>query len=353
MIRPFNLRDLALVHKLSENGVSLHTESALTKNLHPVRGALFSLVGGDFPTYVWKADRGNLAGFIQLSLEENTQHAHIHYLSSTTNSAESKSTEEVTTPALAVGRVNGGPITAVNEQAWLPLLDQAVVEAGQRGIHSLVAEVDESGVALPVLRRADFAIYTRQDVWILEAHQDDPVSPGRILRPRKATDDWEIQLLYANTVPRLVQLVEPMPPLHDGAGWVLEENDELAAFVHVQKGPAATWMRLFVHPNAEVKADEILRAAVQLNPTQPSHPVYCCVRRYQSWVQGALERTGFSLWGSQAVMVKHTVHHLQKPLPDLSAALEAKGVSPTAPIVRQSHRRAHANGAPKPRGTAV
>jgi hypothetical protein len=42
-----------------------------------------------------------------------------------------------------------------------------VVEAGQRGIHSLVAEVDEVSDELPVLRRAGFVVYTRQDVWVL------------------------------------------------------------------------------------------------------------------------------------------------------------------------------------------
>ena len=35
----------------------------------------------------------------------------------------------------------------LNERAWLSLLDQSVVEVGRRGIHSLVAEVDEIGPA--------------------------------------------------------------------------------------------------------------------------------------------------------------------------------------------------------------
>ena len=47
------------------------------------------------------------------------------------------------------------------------LLDQAVAEVGQNGIHSLVAEADESGPELPILRRAGFAVYTRQDIWLL------------------------------------------------------------------------------------------------------------------------------------------------------------------------------------------
>lgn len=325
MIRPFNLRDWALVHRLSEQGVLLHTESALTRNLHPVRDALFSIVGGDFPTYVWKAERGGVAGFVQLYVEDESQNAHLLYLSSTADQIVSSDGEDNG----SVGRAK----RVINETVWLSLLDKAVIEAGRQGFQSLIAEVSETGAELPVLRRAGFAVYTRQDVWVLkEAKNERQV---KILSPRQSTDDWEIQLLYANTVPRLVQLVEPMPPLHDGEGWVLRESDELTAFIHIRSGPVATWMRLFIHPNAEAQADEIMAAALQVNPPTLSHPVYCCVRRYQSWVQHALQRTGFELWGSQAVMVKHMVHHLQKPIPDLAAVLEAQGISPSAPLVQR------------------
>lgn len=334
MIRPFNLRDLPLVHRLSEVGVSLHTESALTKNLHPTRGALFSLVGGDFPTYVWKSDKSGLAGFIQLCLDEESVHAHILYLSAT-GERHAGTEHNGTAVSEADGMIGQRPYQ-VNENVWLPLLDQAVAEAGQRGIHSLVAEVDEASDELPVLRRAGFVVYTRQDIWVLDPGKAAEInSKTNLLRPRQAEDDWDIQLLYANIVPRLVQLVEPMPPLHDGAGWVLHEETELAAFVHVHVGPVATWMRLFIHPSAEIQADRIITAVVQNIPAAGARPIYCCVRRYQSWVQTSLERSGFSLWGSQAVMVKHIVQKAAKPLTDLSAALEAQGITPTAPLIRQ------------------
>lgn len=345
MIRSFNLRDLPLVHRLSELGVSLHTESALTKNLHPTRGALFSLVGGDFPTYVWKSDKNGLAGFIQLYLEEASVHAHILYLSSTSDGHIAVTNGTAVSGAESV---NGERPYQVNENAWLPLLDQAVVEAGQRGIHSLVAEVDEVSEELPVLRRAGFIVYTRQDVWVLAPGEVvEPKNETIVLRPRHAEHDWDIQLLYANTVPRLVQLVEPMPPLQDGAGWVLYEENELVAFVHVHVGPVATWMRLFIHPSAEAQADQIITAVVRQNPAAAIKPIYCCVRRYQSWVQYALERSGFALWGSQAVMVKHIVQKASRPLADLSAALEAQGITPTAPLIRSYQKPGHQKTKPK------
>lgn len=334
MIRSFQLRDWVLVRRLSEQGVSLHSESALTDRLQPLRGALVNmLVGGDFPTLVWKAEKGNASGFIQLYLEEETQRAHILYLSPTVD-AGARSLQLDVDKVVQHG---------VDGAVWLPLLDQAVIEVGQRGVHSLVAEVSEQGGELPVLRRAGFAIYTRQDIWVLTGGKT-AVFPDPSLRPRETTDDWDIQLLYANTVPRLVQLVEPVPRLEDGEGWVLREDDELAAFIHIHNGPRATWLRLFIHPNAEARVDEIVKAALSVHPASDAHPVYCCVRRYQSWIQNALERRGFAFWGSQAVMVKHTVQHQQKPMRDLAAILEKQAVSASAPMIQRWQRKPGQNG---------
>jgi hypothetical protein len=327
MIRPFNLRDLPLLRRLSEQGVFLHTESALANNLSPLREALFSLVGGDYPTYVWKLDQGPATGFIQLMLEENEQHARIIYISPNDEAADS-------------GEDDNEQIS--NEDVWLPLLDQAVIEVGSRGIHSLIAEVSETGAELLLLRRAGFAIYTRQDIWRLDV-VDDPPAAHLELAPRRPVDDWDIQLLYGNMVPRLVQLVEPVPPLSRGGGWLLRENGELTAFGHLRFGSIATWLRLFIHPNAEAQADEIVAAMVQVARRKAARPIYCCVRRYQSWLQRPLQDAGFVHCGSQAVMVKHTVHHLSQPLPEMSAALDPQRIPASAPMIPR-YDRSRVNG---------
>ncbi len=334
MIRPFDLRDLPLLHRLSERGVSLHAESALINHVHPLRGALFNLImGGDFPTFVWRAEDGSGAGFIQLHLPDGSQCGHVLYVGATANAEESQS-----------------HAFQINEEVWLPLLDQAMVEVGQRGIHSLVAEVSETGPELPVLRRAGFAVYTRQDIWVRHEKGMPQTSQPLSLQPRRAEDDWDIQLLYANTVPRLVQLVEPMPPLETGQSWLLREGSELTACVHVNRGDVATWLRLFIHPNAEARATEIVAAALLHCAPRPEHPLFCSVPRYQSWLQTSLERNGFVLWGSHAVMVKHTVLHARRPLPELTAVLESQGVTASSPMIRQyywprnGHRGSRGNG---------
>ena len=329
MVRSFTLRDFTLVRRLSEQGVSLHSESALADDLHPLRGALLSMVvAGNFPTFVWKSEERDGTGFIQVLLEEDSHHAHILYLSPSVEPPDNaiEGTELVTRPT-------------TSGDAWLSLIDQAVTEVGQHGVQSLVAEVSETGPELPILRHAGFAVYTRQDIWVLD--EPAPIlraeaDSSMCLRPYLSSDDWDIQLLYANTVPRLVQLVEPVPPSMTGDAWVLrDDGNELAAFVHVHEGSLATWLRFFIHPNAEADASEIVMAALRTKAVRENRSVYCCVRRYEGWLPAALEQTGFRIWGSQAVLVKHTVHHTRHGSPKLAVNLENAGMPMTTPLVRR------------------
>lgn len=308
MIRSFTLRDIPLVHRLSEQGVVFHTKSALTQELRPLREALVHmLLGGQFPTYVWKSDQSDAVGFAQLRYGNDQTHAYILFLGST-----------------------GQPDTETQaETLWLAFLDQLTEKAGQQGVHSLIAEVDELGNELMILRQAGFAVYTRQDIWLLEDGWEQVPASTITLAKASEVDEWDISLLYANIVPRLIQLVEPAP---SGAQlediWVLREEGELVAFVTFTDGPAGIWMRLFIHPNAQSKGEDIVHAALKTMPPRSEHPVYCCVRRYQSWVQTVLEKTHFRHISSQAMMVRHTVHHnTHKLVPALSEEVRQKAVA--------------------------
>lgn len=331
MARPFSLRDLALVHRLSEKGAVLHAETALTKQWQPLWGALQSLFSsGEELTCVWRAGKGEGAGFVQLHLSEVNSNAHLIYIGTT----PAETHREAYSDGLPLAKATG----TLNEGLWLALLDGVVSHLGQRGIHSLIAEADENGPELILLRRAGFAVYTRQDIWVV----DRPVTAEQeqtLLTPYHPQDDWEMALLYSHIVPPLIQMVEPAPP-DEGVTWVLREDvNELSAFVHIHEGSGASWLRVFIHPNAQVQAQDIVAAALQIAQPRPDHPVYCCVRRYQSWLHSALEANGFTLWGSQAVMVKHTVHPVRKSQPELPTVLQAQGVTtPPAPILHVPDR---------------
>lgn len=340
MVRPFDLRDLALLRRTGERGVSLHAVSALVENFHPLRSAIVSmLMGGEFPTFVWKPDNGENAGFIQLRIPASATQAYVLYISPRCQPpADGAAT--VSIPA-----IDEAALDEPGCSAWLALLDEAAAGAGSRGVHHIIAEVDEHGVELQALRRAGFAIYTRQDIWAMRAADYKPQAlPNHPLTRRVSTDEWDVQLLYANTVPRLVQAVEPLPINGEGEGWVLREGDELAAFVNVRRGAVATWLRFFIHPEAESEAADIVAAALQVAFANESELVYCCVRRYESWSSNALEHGGFHLVGSQAVMVRHIVQHLPRSVPEAAVALEGQRISASSPIVRNFRKANHKNG---------
>jgi hypothetical protein len=315
MIRPFQLRDLALVHRLGERGAVLQAETALTSSRHPLRSALIHmLVGGRYSTYVWKSDQDDRAAFVQLRCDEGNPGAYLTCLGASSDNSAS------------------GDGAVIDADAWLPVLDELVALVGSQGVHSLVAEVSETGPELPVLRRAGFAVYTRQDVWL----RNRPVKRdvAGILVPREPVDDWDIHALYSSTVPRLIQAVEPNPPLERGENWVLRESGELTAFAHIRRGPVGSWMRLLVHPNAHTDVEDILEAALVTRQPDEGHPVYCCVQQHQSWLQAPLEAAGFELWGRQAVMVKHIAQRVVRPAAVTSRALDGQTVAGSSPVVQ-------------------
>ncbi len=303
MIRPFQLRDLGLVRRLGERGVVFQTQNALTTIPHPVRDALANMLVGSGSTYVWKSKQPEAAAFIQLDVADGRANAHL----------------------ASVGlEVQETDLQVSEEDIWLPLLDQLVKVAGQKGVHNLIAEAAEDGPELPLLRRAGFVVYTRQDIWIND--QGILGGTGEQLAERQPVDDWDINVLYSSIVPGMIQSVEPGPPLNTGRNWVLREQGELTAYVHVQPGSVADWMRLFIHPNAATKPRRIIAAALSAQTPTTEHPVFCCVRRYQSWLLGALEKSGFRPWGSQAVMVKHIVQQVKSPAPVAQNVMKPKPV---------------------------
>ncbi|MEZ4516922.1 MAG: hypothetical protein R3C44_08830 [Chloroflexota bacterium] len=91
-------------------------------------------------------------------------------------------------------------------------------------------------------------------------------------------------------------------------------------------------------------AGDIVAAAVNMAFQRDIEVVYCCIRRYESWLPSALEKNGFQLWASQAVMVKHTVQHIAKGAPESSAVMDPNRIPVSSPFVRHYKHQKHGNG---------
>ena len=85
MIRPFDLRDLALVSQIEHQGTPLYAELALTRHPRPLQSALagfFSLNGRGMRTYILREDSEAVRpnGLLQMRQRGDGQHGVIAYV---------------------------------------------------------------------------------------------------------------------------------------------------------------------------------------------------------------------------------------------------------------------------------
>ncbi|MFN8596771.1 MAG: hypothetical protein U0559_11405 [Anaerolineae bacterium] len=305
MIKPFDLRDLPLVSQIEHQGMPLFAELALTRQPRPLQTALagfFSLNSHGVRTYVLRngTDAERLCGLIQVRDRGDRRHGVIAYVAPTLQ--PNHHTAEV----------------------WGQLLDHAAVQSGRMGIQHLIAEAPEDSQAIEVLQRAGYAIYLRQDIMRL-VRTRLTIQSEPILRPAEARDQWGVQQLYMNTAPRLAQLAEGQPRVYrSGAvrSYVLEDQQEIVAYLQIRRGPVGAWFNVFLHPRAESKAAQVIEYGLSLFGSNWNAPIYCSVRRYQEWLHRPLESLGFEAYGSTAVMVKHLVKLISESEPSMVPALE-------------------------------
>ncbi len=308
MIRPFDLRDISLMRKLACRGVALDGRTALTRDHQPLRDAMLAylIASRGTPTYV--LHRPGERAFGQVQMHANRPLAQLVALASHPDGSELST--------------------------WPLMLDALTTHAGRCGAHAVVADVEDTGDGFQALRQADFVTYTRQEVWQLTAPAGLP--ERQLLRPERPEDQWPVQQLIANTVPRLIQQVEAAKPNGPGLVWVQESS--ALAYVSAHCGPRGTWVQLYFHPQAEESAGAILQQAAAHYAPTPERPLYCCVRRYQGWLGRPLAELSFELVRNQAVMVRHTTIRLAQPELQLTPVRE-KGLEATTPIVQaQEHK---------------
>ncbi len=309
MIRPFDLRDVQLVYQLEGLGISLDSRTALIEARRPLWDAMLAylVVGRGAPTFVLR-QRGSgdtVRAFGQVRICSRRRQARL----------------------ATVACSPGGH----KDTVWVRMLDALTALAGRHGAHTVLAQVPDDDPCFETLRRADFLVYTRQEIWRLTAPTARP-DEERLRRERPA-DRWYVQGLIANTVPLLIQQIEPADPTGLGLAWL--EDGAMMAYVCVHRGTQGHWIQLFLHPQVDHLAGSLIQEAASHYVPSPQMPLYCCVRRYQEWLNRPLADLEFELLGSQAVMVRHTTARIAQP--ELSpAAVRDKGLEATSPVAHGS-----------------
>lgn len=225
------------------------------------------------------------------------------------------------------------PETALESNILPQLLEQSIVDIGERGALHLLAEVDEQTVAYESLRDVSFAIYARQRVWRLNALPGGNPA-GMRWQEAQSRDIIPVRSLYNSLVPAMVQQIEPLPK-DELEGLVYYQSDELSAYVEVKRGSRGIWLQPFFHPDLDDLTPVFTDLLTALKARR-SQPVYICIRSYQSWLENWVEALDAEPGPLQAVMVKHLAISKKVEHSFALQALEGRQPEATASITNRS-----------------
>lgn len=307
-IRAAKLVDIPVIQRLVDKGTILDTELACTRETISQHMLSNLLPHRNVVTLVGRVDQQRIAGQFRLKADEHL--AQMLYIAPDLNEPDT---------------------------AWLELVDSMAYEAGRRGAHMLTGEVDEDSALFTTLRSAGFAVYARQEVWRRPAGccLPDNVTPAE-LHPETDGDAMEVQLLYCNIVPRLVQPVAV--PSGESQGFVYRgERDRIQGYVAVTEGKSGIYLMPFLHPDIPYhSAASILAGAITRVNRADKLPVYICVRRFQDWLEEGLVELGFESCKQQALMVRHIAAGIRQavftPLKHALEVVPAGARPPTTPV---------------------
>jgi hypothetical protein len=197
-----------------------------------------------------------------------------------------------------------------DDSAWLLILDGMVREAGKRGAHTLVGELDEDSTLFITMRQAGFAVYARQQLWAFPPTIATHLAGAFDLQPTSEADSVHVMLAYQRSVPSLMQNVLPAP---QPDGFLYRERGHVVGFVNVTEGRDGVYVVPYMDHRMTADPAEVLLATLALVPRVDSRPTTLRVQRHQGWMGATLSAAGFIEVAQQAVMVRHIAAGIHTP----------------------------------------
>ena len=307
-IRPFEWRDLPTLLRYRKRGIFLDTASVLTRGeiLVPVGAMLtyFAPATGIF-TFLRTNDNSQSEALLgQVKHAQDESLARLSFLA---------------------------PVSELDGNTLVPLLEHVFQQIGQRGALHLMAEIEDGITVFDNLRKAGFALYVHQRIWKSPPEGDPKINPSH-WREITGRDLIAIRSLYNMLVPPLVQQVEPLPT-EQTKGQVYYLDGEIKAYTEVRYGQQGIWIQPFIHPDIR-DATQVLADLMSNLPNRHSRPIYLCIRTYQSWLENSLEDLQASTGPKQAVLVKHLAVAQQVKSSFSLPALEGGQQEITTPFMR-------------------
>lgn len=334
MIPPV-LNDLRALAVLEAHGVDMDLERVRLSSSSPLTDALASRVsfgnmGAETFVLYTNGRKQRALGVAQARLRKNRPEADITFIA----------------PSLEYD-----PDAATT---WYRLLSEASKSFGELGVQRMYAQLPAGNGAEEVFRQAGFSVFTREDIYLLKSEQIERRQTPAVnmtLRRMRKRDAWNVVRLYSAITPRNVQHAESMRTTEGALGkledWWENTNGTsylferyyaaaipLAGLVRVTRGRLASWVRLHLHPDALMYADEMVAEMIALVSKTRSRSIYVGVRDYEGGIRAALEAAGFEWQMERSHMVKHTTVRVRAPIPWLAPVLETSKI----PAIRTSHQ---------------
>lgn len=324
---PLVIDDLRALAELGAHGVEFDLERVRLSSTSPLTDALVSRVSfGNMgsETFVLYANgrKRHALGVVQARLRKNRPEADITFIAPSLDHHH----DAVTT--------------------WYRLLAEATNSLGEMGVQRIYAQIPSGNGAEEVFRQAGFAIFTREDVYILDAEKIAARKPDLstvTLRRMRKRDAWDVLRLYSVITPRNVQHAEAMRTTEDALGkledWWENSNGTSYVFeraqngasgmlgvVRIARGRLASWVRLHLHPDAQQYGDQIVAEMIAFVSKTRARPIYVSVRDYEGGIRPALEAASFEWQMQRSHMVKHTTVRVRAPVPWLAPVLETTNI---------------------------
>ena len=329
MIRSFHLADAPLITQLQAHGTHLDLRLALLwphSSLSAAMAAYVPFSPRSVRTLVLKEhmNGSEATGFVQYRERRSFPEADLVFCA----------------PALAD---QGDEHT---RRIWQKLISQLIVRVGEHGVQRVYARLLDRAPELDLFWQMGFSAYARERTYRrteLPRFSDSLSEP--LWRPQRARDLFAVGQLYSQVTPKLVQQAENLPrsnasaPYRDSFGggidrryvWVVK--DSARAALRVIRGQRACWFKLMLHPDELEHADKLVQDAMRFLPSR-SERIFISVREYQTELEGAILRAGFSWLATEMLMVKHTTVLVREPILKQIPVIEGIEARPTATSTR-------------------
>lgn len=331
MIRPFDIRDVSIVQRLTPHARPLACELVAVDGIAPLREAMRAYMSGGRDHAVVLVERDSkhnldAFGLMHMLPEQNNHDNHNH----------AEGAPQLRRAALVMMAPHAQSEEMV--EAWMYLAQEFASEAAQRGVHHIVAEAPEAGGEAEALHGAGFVPLIPQDVLKLAGRLETLPAPELPAGMREQTKDDEplIKALHIRTAPKLTYQAELTFDMLRGAlraekGIVLERQSEMVGHVSVRHGRRGYGMHIQFRQEAEEDAHIMLQYALSRLAQRGRLPVYVTVRQYQSWLLPVLDMLGFVHTSSTMLMMRHTAARVHQPVwsasPELAAAKKPTSAS--------------------------